>query len=147
MEGVKALQDRRALVEPAARPAQLGDEIKAHVDATITHPESEMHTGEAGQEVETNEHDEHDEHEEHEGHEHHNHTDPYMEDDVNVVLVEKEDDDEVMPGFSQKLVALSPGEEKTFTLSFPEDSTHCNLPAHTFTVSVTVQYGTSRRFR
>ncbi len=143
-DAVKALQDRRAVVEPAARPAQLGDEIKAHVDATITHPESEMHTGEAGQEVETNEHDEHDEHEEHEGHEHHNHTDPYMEDDVNVVLVEKEDDDEVMPGFSQNLVGLSAGEEKTFTLTFPEDYKQSNLAAHTFTFNVKVEEVKSR---
>ena len=135
-EAVKALQDRRALIEPATRPAQVGDQVKVHVNATITHPESEGHDHEES------------EHEEHEGHEHEHHhgahTEPYMDDDADVVLVENVGDDEVMPGFTQNLVGLSAGEEKTFTLSFPEDHKESQLAAHTFTFNVKVEEVKSR---
>src|SRR5258708_15367255 len=111
-DAIKELQERRALVEPAARPAQFGDAVKLHITATITHPESEGH----------HDHDEHDEHEHAEGeeHEHHEggHTDPYMDDDVDVTLTDNEDKDELMPGFSANIVDMSVGDEKTFTLAF-----------------------------
>src|SRR5262249_6227979 len=131
------LQERRALVESAARSAQVGDLVKVKVTATITHPASEGHEHTAeeqaavdavdpkidpaqveaeakAEDTEAHEGHEHDEHE----HDDHGHTEPYMDDEIEVTLREDDKDDDVMPGFSNKLVGMSAGEEKSFELSF-----------------------------
>lgn len=137
-DAIKALQDRRAVVETVTRPAQVGDQVKFHSTGTITHPDSETHAHEHEEE----------EHEEHEGHEHEHeheaHTDQYMDEDLDVVIAEKEEDDEVMPGFTPNLVGMSVGEEKSFTLAFPEDHKDSNLAAHSFTFNVKVEEVKSR---
>src|SRR5262249_38222024 len=86
---MKALQERRAVIETATRPAQLGDIAKVKINATVTHPASEGH-----EHAHEGEHTHEGEHEhapegtaegEH-AHEHEAegtpHTDPYMDDEI-----------------------------------------------------------------
>jgi trigger factor len=121
---MKALQDRRALVEPAARPAQMGDQVKVHVRGERVHPIDELPEAER-------------EHAE-------GHTDQFINEEITVLLTEDEDEDNVIPGFSANLVGLSAGEQKSFSLAFPEDYKDEALARHTFNFDVEMKEVQSR---
>jgi trigger factor len=121
---MKALQDRRALVEPAARPAQMGDQVKVHVRGERVHPVDELPEAER-------------EHAE-------GHTDQFINEEITVLLTEDEDEDNVIPGFSANLVGLSAGEKKSFSLAFPEDYKDEALARHTFNFDVEMKDVQSR---
>lgn len=121
---MKALQDRRALVEPAVRPAQMSDQVKVHVRGERVHPADELPEGEA-------------EHSE-------GHTDEFINEEITVLLTEDEDEDSVIPGFSANLIGLSAGEKKSFSLSFPEGYKDEALARHTFNFDVEMKEVQSR---
>jgi trigger factor len=123
-QAMKNLQDQRALVEPATRPAQIGDQIKAHVYAEAVHPATEDH--------------------DHEGEEKHEHTDTYLDQDITTILTDNEEEDRVMPGFSQNVVGMSAGEEKEFSMAFPADYKEAGLAGHVFTYKVMLKEVESR---
>ncbi len=154
---MKALQERRAVIEPAARPAQMGDLVKVFVHGERIHPADELTTkdeaAEEDQEVDTapegqeahESQEKHEEHEEHEGHEEHGeHKDTFIDEELNVVLSEDEEEESVIPGFSTNLVGLSAGDKKSFSLSFPEDYKDEGLAKHTFNFDVEVKEVQSR---
>jgi trigger factor len=121
---MKALQDRRALVEPAARPAQMGDLVKAQIRGERVHPVDELPEAER-------------EHAE-------GHTDEFINEEITVLLTEDENEEDVIPGFSSNLVGLSAGEKKTFSLSFPEGYEDEALARHTFNFDVEMREVQSR---
>ncbi|HLY26729.1 MAG TPA: trigger factor [Aggregatilineales bacterium] len=149
-EAMTRYQDRRAVIEPASRPAQLGDQVKLNVKSTITHPESEVkhdHDEEEKHEesAETPDKPEGDSPAEHEHeHEHGGHTDPYINQDIETILTESEDRDEVLPGFSAQIVGLSAGEEKTFQLAYPADHKDDRIAGHVFDFTVKLEEVRSR---
>jgi trigger factor len=134
---MKSLQERRALVEPASRPAQLGDLVKVYVHGERIHPADE-HIHDEAEEAD-NEEEGHEEHQEGEGHK-----DTFIDQDLNVVLTEGDDEESVIPGFSTNLVGLNAGEKKSFSLVFPEDYKDQALARHTFNFDVEMKEVQSR---
>ncbi|MHB8625027.1 MAG: trigger factor [Aggregatilineales bacterium] len=126
---MRLMQENRAVIEPAGdRPAQIGDKVKLKLTGTITHsPEAEAETEaktdvpvqqsppsntesppEAGApepsaaatepvEPEVDE----------------------LDEDLEIFL--RTGDDDYMPGFSEQIAGMKAGEQKSFTLKFPDD--------------------------
>ncbi len=110
-DAIKRFQEQRAVVEPAARPAQMGDVLKAKISSEVVHPASESESQEE-------------------------HKEPYINDEYDNLLLTDEKERDLVPGFSANLVGLSAGESKTFTVVVPEDAEQlANHPIH-FTVEV-----------
>jgi len=134
---MKQLQDRRAVIEPASRPAQIGDQVKAHVNGERIHPPHEL-IHEEGEEDEAEAATE-------EGHDHdHEHTDQFIDQEVTVVLTEDDQEERIIPGFSQHIVGMNAGDKKQFTIEFPADYKDEGLAAHKFNFDVEVQEIQSR---
>ncbi len=132
---MKALQERRAVIEPASRPAQLGDLVKVYVHGERIHPADEQIEHEAEHEGEA---------EQAEEEEHEEHKDTFIDQDLNVVLSDDADEESVIPGFSANLVGMSAGEKKSFSLSFPEDYSDQALARHSFNFDVEMKEVQSR---
>jgi trigger factor len=161
---MKSLQERRAVIEPATRPAQMSDRVKVYVHGERIHPADELGHEEEPDEEKTGDeaatpegqeaHAEHEadkgqeSHEEQEGHEaadaHEGHKDTFIDQELDVVLAEDDDEESVIPGFSSNLVGLSAAEKKSFTLSFPEDYKDQGLARHTFNFDVEMKEVQSR---
>jgi trigger factor len=146
---VKSLQERRALIEPAARPAQMGDVVKALVHGERVHPADEHFGDESPAEGQGEDQEKKPEtpgepevHEEHEGHE--GHTDTFLDQEVSVVLSDDEDEESVVPGFSANLVGMSAGEKKSFSLAFPADYKDETLARHSFNFNIEIKEVQSR---
>jgi trigger factor len=145
---LESLRDNRAVVEDTDRAAKVGDEVALDIKMTWWHEEDHDHDhdededaeakdeAEAEDEAEEHEHDE-DEAEEHE-HEHgHEHA---IIDDRNteVILRDAGDERDVVPGFSEQVIGLKEGDEKTFELVMPEDFEDESLAGETITAVLTV---------
>lgn len=121
---MKLMQESRAVIEPAGdRPAQIGDKVKLRLTGTVTHihqaePEAETETkaetpaqempsasDEAPAESSVAEPIEPEVDE--------------LDEDLEVFL--RTDNDDYMPGFSEQIVGMKAGEQKSFTLKFSDD--------------------------
>ncbi len=129
-DAMKALQDRRALIETVARPAQLGDLVKAHVSGDRIHPVDSVQPVEGEGEGEDKPAE--------------SHTDQFVNEELTVLLSDSEDDEDIVPGFSANLVGASAGEQKTFSIAFPDDYKTEALARHTFNFTVDVKEVQSR---
>lgn len=148
---IKRIQEQRALVEPATRPAQMGDKVKLELSGTLVHRHGDDHVhedehehehteGEAASEsaesAEAETHEAHETHEAYEAHEPHEHTDEITKDEIELVL---KTDDDMVPGFSENIVGLSAGETKEFTLEFPTDYEKSDFAGHTYNFKVEIK--------
>ncbi|MBN2147342.1 MAG: trigger factor [Anaerolineales bacterium] len=94
------LRERNVILEPANRPAQVGDEVYLHIDGKRTQPTE----GEKPELLSNQQH--------------------------TIVIPstgDNADEQWPFPGFSNHLVGMSAGEEKTVTVTFPEDSDYESL--------------------
>jgi trigger factor len=131
-DAMKGLQERRALIETVTRPAQLGDLVKAHVSGERVHPADAVEPvegeGENEGEAEPAE----------------SHTDQFVNEELTVLLSDNEEDEDIVPGFSANLVGASAGEQKTFSIAYPDDYKVEALARHTFNFTVDVKEVQSR---
>ncbi len=126
---MRLMQENRAVIEPAGdRPAQMGDKVKLKLTGTVTHPPEaeaetdakteapvqESPTSDGGSSAESSA------------------PEPsaviaepvepdvdQLDDDLELFL--RTGDEDYMPGFSEQIVGMKAGEQKSFTLKFPAD--------------------------
>jgi len=142
-ETIKQMQDARAVVEPADRPAAMSDMLKVKLFGEITHPAHEHSHGEEahkhaeeGDKPEAAESEEKHEHEE-------GHKEVFVDQEIDLVLTEDKERD-IVPGFAEHLVGLKSGEEKVFSIAFPEDYEDKRVAGHSYDFKATVQEIKSR---
>jgi trigger factor len=143
---LKNMQEEEAVVEASTKPAAAGDRITVDLHSYIIGEHEEVAEGAeeaaddaeaevvAEEAAETEAHDHsHDEHDHDHDHEHdHDHDDhghgriqgedgtPYIhEHDMQLML---DEDDEPTPGFSEAMLGTTPGDTRTFVLTFPDDA-------------------------
>ncbi|GAB4549025.1 MAG: trigger factor [Anaerolineae bacterium] len=134
---IEALRERRAVLETVERPAQLEDVITVKIFGEVIHPDHEhdhAHDSEEKPEGET----------EH-THEHHTHApETFINEESMEILLSTDEKRDFMPGFSEKVVGVTVGEERKFSLTFPDDYDQPQYAGHTFNVTLTVQEVKSR---
>lgn len=147
-EALEDIRAERAVIEPATRPAQLGDMVHGSVYGEMIHPAHEHTHGEEAEPekpVDAPEGEASEKHEEDE-HEHEGHTETIIDrDDFDFVLYPKtQEDRDLVPGFADQIVGMSAGDSKSFTIDFPDDHENKSLAGHSFKFDVTVQEVKSR---
>ncbi len=142
---IRMTQDNRAVVEPADRPAQMGDKVKLTATGTMIHQHDTAHedseaiaetTSEPAAETPIEAEASATESEEHAHVHSHEHADPVNE-ELDTFL--RSSDEDFMPGFSEQIVGLKAGEEKSFTLEYPADFADKSMAGHTVNLTVKVE--------
>jgi trigger factor len=106
---LKQLRQQFALVEPSSKPAAMGNQVTIDIHSHfIAADESGEHT--------------HPENED--PHEHADDADAFVHEHAMPFILDTDDD--MMPGFSEKLVGVEPGQNLDFILTFPAD--HADYP-------------------
>ncbi|NLX11909.1 MAG: hypothetical protein GXY36_19855 [Chloroflexi bacterium] len=149
-DAMEELRQRQAVVEDVERAAQMGDQVTFdHIEVVLLpeagdeaeaeadEPDDQPAAEETGAEAEASE-SEADEHDHEHDHEH--------DDDEEVVLhqhgftrVLRDDDKDLLEGFSPQIVGLSAGDNTEFTLTMPDDYAVENLAGRTVRVDAIVQ--------
>lgn len=134
---IESLRERRAVLETVDRPAQLEDVITAKIFGEVIHPEHEHEHAHEGEEKPEGEPD----------HEHHHAHGPetFIDEESMEILLSTEEKRDFMPGFSEKVVGITVGAERKFSLTFPDDYDQAQYAGHTFNVTLTVQEVKSRQ--
>lgn len=162
-DALENLREEQAELEPVDRPAEMGDRVTFdHIEIVLLKEDTdeddddeddededeEASEGEA--EADADEEDSEDEDEEDDEDEHdHSHGD---DEDVERVILHQHDWDRVLrdderdlfPGFSAKLVGLSAGDSVEFTLDIPEDFDAAEVSGRTIRVDAIVKQVRSR---
>jgi trigger factor len=137
---MEELRQNQALLEPVERAAQMGDQVTFEHFEVVVLPKEGAETEAADEEDEPEDADESDETGEDEA-----------EDGERVLLhqhdfarVLRDDDEDMFPGFSAEIVGLNVGDEKTFTLSIPDDYDMDDIQGRTLRVEGHVKQVQSR---
>ena len=153
---MESLRQNQAVVEPADRPAQLGDQVTLeHILVSVMPDdaedagEDEAEDDEIDDEADTGGEDAEDSGEEEAGDDEIDYDD---EDDGERLLIHehnyervlRDDKNDLFPGFSAELVGLSAGDEKEFTMVMPEDDDDDELAGKTLRCEAHVEQVSSR---
>lgn len=133
---MRIVRDKNAVIEPAERPIQSGDQVTLHITGIVTlpHVHEHDHAAEADEakaaehapaaEAAEAEHDHPADEAKAAEHDHPAFDDEPVDEDLEVFV--RSDEEEYLPGFSAQLEGLSVGEEKTMLLVFTAE----NAEAH-----------------
>lgn len=161
-ETLRRMQDARAVVETVERPAQMGDVIRAQIFGEVVHPAHEHSHGDEEAEEETppaeaatedqpeqpqasaeSEAQPAAETEHEDDHEHEPHVETIIDQETEILLSDEKNRD-FIPGFAAQVMGANAGEQREFTLTFPEDYEDKQYAGHSFNFKLTVNEVKSR---